>query len=350
MGTQTAGFTNSIISELVLEMMVEKGLDQAVRELSDSKNLDGRFVYVAPNQSATGLLFEIDDTPYRIQSVKPELNSESILVIAAGQTQVSVFAPGNRAGVDVVILADCSGSMGVDDLTEVAEAPPTRSVLGALFGTTASSQRPIQRIRALQKALVDLLDRRLRIAGSTSRIALIAFGHISELRFPRPGSGAGMIEIDENTPQPTVRQFQDTIATLKPENWNTNIGQALQFAASHLAQYGKPNNERLIALISDGADWKARGDDAVGELVENALEEPVSLMEHLHESMGIHLHAIGISNAEVFDRYLRRPGVDASRHGVGLCGLLPTRNLSRPRRSKHSHFHPERRMRRQFPP
>ena len=39
-----------------------------------------------------------------------------------------------------------------------------------------------------------------------------------------------MIEIDENTPQPTVRQFQDTIATLKPENWNTNIGQALQFA------------------------------------------------------------------------------------------------------------------------
>jgi len=208
--------------------------------------------------------------------------------------------------MDIVILADCSGSMGNMDLTEVSETPPSRWSL--LLHPQSNTEKPIARIRALQKALNDLLERRLRVAGSSSRIALIAFGDRSELRFPRPTDGTGMIEIDENTRPELVRQFQDTIATLKAETWNTNIGQALQFAASHISQYGKPNNERLIVLISDGADWRARGDDAKGELIENALDEPVSLMEHLHESMSIHLHAIGISSAELYDRYLKRRG------------------------------------------
>jgi len=311
------GFNKEIISEVTLEITVEKGLEQAARELSESRDLEGRFLYVTSAESSIEQLLEVDGTPYRIRQLKPVPMSRSVFVVAANQTRISVFAPGNRTGVDVVILADCSGSMGIDDLTEVAEAPPSRSLFGSVFGSSGPSPRPIQRARALQKSLFDLLDRRLRIVGSTSRIALVAFGHSSELRFPRPGSGVGMIEIDENTPAETVRQFKDTIATLKPENWNTNIGQALQFAASHIAQFGKPNNERLIVLISDGAAWKARGDDAVGELVDNALEEPVSLMEHLHESMGIYLHAIGISNPEVFERYLRRPGINAAEYGVG---------------------------------
>src|SRR5262249_48849847 len=155
------------------------------------------------------------------------------------------FAASHRSGVDMVILADCSGSMGIDDLTEVSEAPPPSrtSAWATFFSRAPSGPRPLPRIRALQRALTDLLDNRLRVAGSTSRIALVAFGHTSELRFPRTG---GMLEIDENSPPSLVQQFRDTIATLKAENWNTNIGQALQFAAAHISQYGKPDNERLI--------------------------------------------------------------------------------------------------------
>jgi len=90
------------------------------------------------------------------------------------------------------------------------------------------------------------------------------------------------------------------------QNDATNIAQALQFAASHLSNYGRPENKRLIVLLSDGADWHPKSDDATGEMLGTALEDPVSLMEQLHRAMNIHLHAIGISNEDLFEEYCHR--------------------------------------------
>jgi len=66
-----------------------------------------------------------------------------------------------------------------------------------------------------------------------------------------------------------------------------------------------PGNDRLIVLISDGADWKPKGSEDAGELV-RGVDEPVSLMEDLHQRMRIHLHALGISTEEIFWSWWKR--------------------------------------------
>jgi hypothetical protein len=308
------GFVDLTATQLTLELTMEQPIEETLLQLGQSKDLAGRLVHVPKGQSSVGFSLEIQGIPYRIRELAPSCTSEAIYEIARSRTQISVFFPGNRSGVDIAILADCSGSMGIEDLTEVSEIPPARGF--SLFARSDRGERSVTRIHALRKALMDLLDWRQRIAGSTSRIALIAFGNISECRFPRPSGGLGMIEIDENTAEDTIRQFRDTIAVLRAENWSTDIGQALQFAASHISNYGKPENERLIVLISDGANWKPRGEEGSGEMID-ALQEPVSLMEQLHETMNIHLHAIGISNGDIYDRYLRRTGRYAENQNTG---------------------------------
>lgn len=301
---RTSGFQEIMATQLTLELTVEQPIEETLFQLNDSRELAEHLIHVLASQDPAGLSMEIHGLPYRVRDLAPPCVSETIYEISRSHTHISVLFPSNRSGVDIAILADCSGSMEIEDLTEVSEKPSERRV--RFFGRTAPEigERPVKRIQALRNALDELLQRRRRISGSTSRIALIAFGNVSECRFPK--RGLGMIEIDENTPDDVIQQFRDSIGLLRVERWSTDIGQALQFAASHISNYGKPENERLIVLISDGANWKPKGKDD-GEMID-ALQEPVSLMEQLHETMNIHLHAIGISNGEIYDRYLRRTG------------------------------------------
>jgi hypothetical protein len=289
--------------------------------------LDGRLIYLPAARPAGTVSLEVDGEPTRVRHLRPVTSADTVYEIRANTTAVSLLAPSHHVGVDVVILADCSGSMSTRDLTVSAEAPPpATSLWRSAFSARGSRERYQSRSDVLVQALLDLLDRRLLTAGTTGRMALVAFGSGCELRFPRASEPRGMVEIDENTTEETRAQCRQAVRDLIPNtNWGTDIGQALQFAASHLSNHGKPGNDRLIVLVSDGAHWEAKGEAETGKLLEDGFSEPISLMDTLHTRMGIRLHAIGISNLEIYQRWVRSTGRDPQTSLINT--LIPNHRL-----------------------
>ena len=64
-----------------------------------------------------------------------------------------------------------------------------------------------------------------------------------------------------------ISEFRQAIGLLQHQNAGTDIGKALHFAAELLYRQGVPDNDRLIVLVSDGADWAQKSDDTTGEAV-----------------------------------------------------------------------------------
>ena len=197
----------------------------------------------------------------------------------------------------MVILADCSGSMSLDDVTDTGDVTPTKKWFGGV-----PTRRTQTRMKSLQQALMELLEMRLNMEGRVSRIALVGFTRECKVRFPRDRES--MTEIDGSSPEQVKLDFRDAIGLLRTEEAGTDIGQALHFAAELLHRHGRPGNDRLVVLISDGATWVPKDDDATGEVV-SGVDDPVSLMSHLHEQMHIHLHAIGVSKEDIFWPWFR---------------------------------------------
>jgi hypothetical protein len=276
--------------EICLEVQLESQLDQIVEQLNRSNDLAGQLLWIPPN---AGLL-------------NPTPGPNTVLEITP-ETRVTVFAPGIKTGVDIVILADCSGSMSLEDLTDIGDGLPATSGFTGLLNRLTNSTRTIPRMEALRRAVNQLLDMRLRQSGRVSRIAIVSFTHEcnnNSIRFPR--QGLGMAEIDANAPANIIKDFRDAIGLMRwDDGGGTKIAPALHFAAQLLHNHGRPDNDRLIVLISDGASWKPKGDDDIGREI-GGLEDEVSLMDHLHRSMNIHLHAIGISKEEIFRPWFAR--------------------------------------------
>lgn len=268
------------VRELVLELPTERDPAEAAKDITRA-GLAGELLWVPADGSEITLT--VGDLPHRVRHLDAG-GRKGVVARLTRKTRVDVYASAVRAGVDIVILADCSGSMGVDDLPLGME--------GRWSGTGA---RWMRRMEALQQALRELLEMRLQISGRVSRIALIEFNHETKRRFPRDG---GMAQLDGGSPADVVEQFRNAVALLRAEG-GTNIGNALHEAANLLYQHGHAGNERLIVLVSDGADWAPKGEMGSGEMV-YAVEEPVSLMAHLNSDMSIRLHAIGISTAELY--------------------------------------------------
>jgi hypothetical protein len=315
------GFQLTPIQTLNLELTIEIPLENAVRELERSQNLADRLIWAGEkiNQADyEGTLLEISDRPYRVAKLTPLPTNAKVILEVSSSTDLNVFSTSAKSGVDMVILADCSGSMSITDLTDTSDQIPQK---GWSLWSNKSQQKTLTRIKALQRALTQLLEMRRRISGRMSRIALVGFTHESNVRFPR--RGIGMSEIDGSSPSEIINDFSDAIGLLRAEEAGTNIGQALHFAAELLHKHGHPGNERLIVLISDGAEWKPKGSDATGEVL-SGLEDSVSLMAHLHETMDIHLHAIGISNITLFDKWMRanHPGKQAHESMIPNHDLL----------------------------
>jgi len=299
------GLNQMTATEICLEVQVESQLDQIVEQLDRSQDLAGQLLWIPPDAGLDSLWLEISGTPYSVRALSPTLTPNAVLEITPS-TRVTVFAPGIKTGVDIVILADCSGSMSQDDLTDISDGLPSGGLGSGFLRRLLTTTRTISRIEALRRALSQLLDIRLRQSGRVSRIALVSFTHEcsnSSVRFPR--HGAGMAEVDANAPAETIKDFRDAIGLLHAENAGTQIAPALHFAAELLHRHGRPSNDRLIVLISDGASWKPKGDADIGKEI-GGLEDEVSLMDHLHRSMEINLHAIGISKEDIFRPWFAR--------------------------------------------
>jgi hypothetical protein len=195
----------------------------------------------------------------------------------------------------MVILADVSLSMNVEDIPATGESMLALRAKG----------RHVRRIDALRQALSDLLHVRMQVSGRVSRVALLAFNDMTFPKFPRDG---GMVELDGSSPRRVIDEYSKAVEGLQPYG-ATRIEVALHAAAELLYRHGHPGNERLIVLVSDGAHWTPGRDSDTGRVFE-ALDEPISLMEHLHRDMKVRLHAIGISTRELFlRRYRDEPGL-----------------------------------------
>lgn len=301
------GLVPRITARAVTLMAMGGDVGETAATLARTSDLDGRLFHVRGG-SGEELALTLGGQPYRVTSIEPRPEGPAVLEIKAGETQLTLVSPNNGTGVDIVVLADCSGSMGIADLPapETGEAVSSDSIsLARLLGrftATSTARKNITRIQAVRDALKQFVERRRRTRESVSRIALVGFGSRADLVFPE----SGMEEIDANMLDTRFQRLTDKIATLASKRDGTNIALALQFAASHLSNFGRPGNRRLIVLLSDGADWTPRGEDATGEMLSSATEDPVSLMAHLHEAMNIQLQAIGISNSELYGNYCTR--------------------------------------------
>lgn len=267
------------IRRLQLELSSERPLEDVERTIASE--LLGRLVWRPSSDEE--LWVDLDSVPFRVR----EIDAPSGLLVVTEQTRIECFAPSARSGLDIVILADCSGSMSIDD------------VRGGVEGFGGGH---LSRTAALQRALRELLEVRLRSAGRSSRVAMLEFTRETHAWFPRDG---GMRQLDGGADAAVVEEFRRAIGNLSPRNAGTDIGNALSDAAELLHKHGHEENEPLIVLVSDGAHWVPQGEEGTGEVL-LATEEPVSLMTHLHRDLGIRLHAIGISNDEMYRSWLQR--------------------------------------------
>jgi hypothetical protein len=286
----------TVAASVTLEPITDESLDRMTQQLRRAGDLSGQVFWWDPAQGAATWIHTAG-TPLRVRRVAGAEDSPVTGLVEVGpQTELTLFSQGNRTGVDIVVLADCSWSMRLEDVPDPDEVPGRRGLFGRL-----APGRTIRRSEALRRALQRMADARTRVAGRVSRIALVRFGNECHPLFPMDG---GMAEVGAETGAAAVHDLRRAIKQLVPQRDGTDIGNALHYASELLYRYGLPNNESLIVLVSDGAHVAPRTEERTGEAVP-VYDDPVALMDELHQS-GIRLHAIGISDEETFHAWWRR--------------------------------------------
>jgi len=273
-------------THLRLEAVQEDRPDVMWRDVHNDETLLGRILSESAARATTPL--RLGEREFVVRSLEPA--DESVLEIGPA-TEIELFLPGSRTGLDVVVLADTSGSMEVDDLPRLAES--------SRWSGGASEYE--ERIDALRQALFSMLDMRLRISGRESRMALLRFASNVTQVFPR---SEGMAVVDADSPPETIQELRDAIHGLTPSG-ATDLPEAILRGVEVLDQFGKVGNDQLIVLVSDGKSWLPKGSEFTGEVVVSK-DDPVSLVEHLHKSRKVRFHAVGISNRELYDAWCRR--------------------------------------------
>ncbi|KDN21862.1 vWA domain-containing protein [Amycolatopsis rifamycinica] len=278
------------VRSVVLDLPTEREPAGVARDIAHA-GLAGMPLWVPGGDEEVSLV--IAGVPYRVRELDVG-KKRQVVARLTKDTEVELYASAVRAGVDVVVLADTSGSMGFVDL-------PISTETALLSKTT---RRRMSRMEALKQSLRELLEIRLQVSGRISRFALLEFDHRVRHRFPRDG---GMEQLDATSPDQLITEYRQAVALLAPDG-RTDIGNALHEAANLLHRHGRPGNDKLVVLVSDGAEWTPAGDGGTGEVVQT-VREPVSLMAHLNRELGIRLHAIGISTPE----WYRQAGGDMSK-------------------------------------
>jgi len=281
------------VASVELETPAAVSLTDAVTAVQRSPLLCGH-VFSAGTAGVRDSWIELDGLSFRVRSATGKNGAAADGLARIGsESLVSVFAGGASSGVDIVILADRSGSMGVNDIQIMTEGR----------GFLRSSQTTaMTRMQALKRALKRMIDIRAGLDGVVTRFALIGFDDRTHALYP---TGGGMTEISGAADVRSLESLREAVALLREDNHVTDIGNALHKAGELLHRHGVHGNDRLIVLVSDGAHWAPLSDERSGESVAG-VNDPVSLMEDLHANLGIRLHAVGISDKTTFQRWWDR--------------------------------------------
>lgn len=305
------------VRRLRLSSAVDGEVEATARRIAQNEDLVGR-AFPRPAAGATVHL-EVDGTPLTVSAV--EADGTTPVVQITEQTELELFSGVTHVGVDIVVLADTSGSMSVPDIDSSAtdEDVVVSSPRWLRRSTPTIGRSPrMTRMQALVDALTRMAEARAQVSGRVSRVAVLAFSHEVRQVFPRM---LGMTELGADTPQ-ALQEFRSSIALLQPSG-GSDIGKAIHAAAECLHRYGTPGNDRLIVLVSDGANWAPKGEGTTGEQFV-AVSDPVTLAGSLTRALDFRIHAIGLSTREGFERYCRE---DRRSSLVHEPSLIPNHQL-----------------------
>lgn len=307
------------VSELMLESLTEEPSKSLWERIREDGQLVGQCFWTGSDPDA--VLLDIGDTQFRVRSFDQPSASE--LRVVTAETSIELFVQGARIGLDMVILADVSGSMGVDDL-------PSGPSETHGFRLQGSHPGNVKRIDALRAALIQMLDARLRIQGRESRMALLSFATTVDQQFPR---SPGMATVDAQSDPRLIQEFRGAIAALEAKG-TTAMSEAILRAAELLDRYGKEDNERLIVLVSDGKPFSPKSADATGEVLQLRNDE-LNLVTYLFKNRGIRLQSIGISDEGLFRAWEARTGTqpESLRPDHGLIQRLANAGGGDPNRT-----------------
>lgn len=298
---------------LHLEAVADLPIEEQIRLLQARGALAGTLLLRSPGDAVGELNLKGGEIDFRVVDAAPLPGTINEIQEVTSATRVRLISSSETEALDVVILADTSGSMNIEDLFDPSsELEPAGTwekagrwaKFGDLFSEKSSKRSRISRIAALQRAIIRMIEKRTEVSGRGSRFALLRFyGECEQVFPPRDG----MVEIDEFTDRTVIEDFRRAVGMLKVGD-GTNIGLAIYRAFDLLHRHFKPERRRLIVLVSDGADAPLASDQETGREID-VIEDPVRLLRRLAENLSgdldVKLLAIGISDKESFDTWLR---------------------------------------------
>jgi Mg-chelatase subunit ChlD len=252
-----------------------------------------RSLFVKKNTDLESLSLYVAEKGYfRLRSIEPDLQTiqSDTLLTFNEQTQLELFVPLRKKAIDMVILVDVSTSMDFPDYVD-------------------SNNHVGSRLMGVQKALQVLFERRLAAESRVSNIAILVFS--SQIASLFPPKSLSMIEVRQDT-RPHI---QKSLKMLNPsylsENiiyrGGTNLVAALHKAMDTFDMCSQEENERLLLLLSDGADWARNTDENKDGEVSGMTNDPVEMAEISHHNSNIRIHTIAISDEQTFKRYITDP-------------------------------------------
>lgn len=281
------------VREAVIELVIEQSnIDREINSLRRERRdlFLQRCFLIEPGQSVSDLSLPMLGRGYfNFRSIQPApetIRSKSILVFD-DETTLNLFVPHRKSGVDMVIVIDASGSMDLCDYVD-------------------DTGRARSRIEGVRVALDTLFQRRLASGSRVSRIAAVLFGANTQMLYPL--HDVIMVELESEAQVEEMRQStrnlnQVGLERLRVDRTHTDISGALRYASELLDYYAQEGNEKMLVLLSDGADWTEDTAGASDGEIVRTTHDPAVLADSLHYDSGVRIHTVSISDEQALRRY-----------------------------------------------
>lgn len=298
------------LAEALLEVRLERGdihnqrdMESQLEELRNNRDrlLLNRCLLIDNHRSIERIPVPIGEgVCFDLLTTIPPLarQPEDTILVLTKDTKLRLLVPHRKSGADMVIVVDASKSMDEQDYI--------------------NNGQPRSRLEGVRQALDILLQSRSDAGSRVSRLAILVFGRNVQMFHPRRPE---MVEVQ----QQQLGEIRDRLTilnegglrTLQVDRTGTNISAGLLTAASLLDNFNQGGNEKMVILLSDGAEWTyARDEDEEGTII-GTTEDAAVLAGSLHADSSIRIHTVGIGN----ERLVRQ------RSRIHVKALLPNREL-----------------------
>jgi len=274
------------IQSLTLEPSVEQERLKDELKRMRRKEFTGRCFLVNPGQTESDLSLRISDQAYfNVRDINPSLKDLRVPTIfsISEHTDINLFVPHHKGGIDMVIVVDASNSMDIRDYVD-------------------SKRGRITRMQGARQALETLFSQRLASGSRVSRFALVGFGQT--VRVIYPSDQESMIEISPSEIANMRRALPNL--TRQVDRVGTNVAEAMDIAANLLYKNARDDNEKIIVLLSDGANWVAQKETGFQIEVKVGSDDPVMFADNLYDEGEIRIHTVAISDEENVKRYAEK--------------------------------------------